>query len=112
MAHLVVGKEVRVDDRKKDRYGRTIGRVWVAPDSCRAAKCPKTLDVSRAQLTQGLAWHYKKYENEQPPEERAQYAFAEEGARAKRVGLWRDAEPEPPWDWRHRPKGHGRQSPQ
>jgi len=29
MSELVIGKEVRVDARKNDRYGRTIGRVWV-----------------------------------------------------------------------------------
>jgi endonuclease YncB( thermonuclease family) len=48
----------------------------------------------------GLAWHYKQYANEQPKEEREQYSFAEFEARVKKVGLWIDAEPVPPWDWR------------
>lgn len=99
MAQMVFGKEVRVEDRKKDRYGRTIGRVWVASAECKA-ECPKTLDVSLAQLKQGLAWHYRQYAKEQPAEERGQYAFAEEEARAKRVGLWGDPDPVPPWEWR------------
>ena len=100
MSRLVFGKEVRVDDRKKDRYGRTIGRVWVASDECRQVDCPKTLDAGMALLTVGLAWHYKRFENEQPPEEREQYSLAEDEAHAKRAGLWRDAEPVAPWDWR------------
>lgn len=100
MSELVFGKEVRVDDRKKDRYGRTIGRVWVASADCTASDCPKTLDAGMALLTVGLAWHYKKYEVEQPEEERGQYAFAETEARAKRVGLWQNANAVPPWDWR------------
>jgi endonuclease YncB( thermonuclease family) len=79
---------VRVDARKKDRYKRTIGRVWVASDDCKATDCPKTLDAGMALLTQGLAWHYKQYAKEQPLEEREQYSFAEYEARAKRVGLW------------------------
>jgi endonuclease YncB( thermonuclease family) len=102
MSDMVFGKEVRVDDRKKDRYGRTIGRVWVASADCKASDCPKTLDAGLALLTMGLAWHYKQYAKEQPQEEQGQYAFAEEEARSKRVGLWREAEPVPPWEWRHR----------
>lgn len=33
-------------------------------------------------------------------DERVSYAEAEERARAGRKGLWVDAEPVPPWDWR------------
>jgi len=104
MSDMVFGKEVRVDDRKKDRYRRTIGRVWVASAECQASDCPKTLDAGMALLTAGLAWHYKQYAKEQPEEESEQYSFAETEARAKRVGLWIDAEPVPPWEWRHRSK--------
>ena len=108
MSELVFGKEVRVDDRKKDRYGRTIGRVWVASAECKESDCPKTLDAGMALLTVGLAWHYKKYEKEQPEEERGQYAFAETEARAKRVGLWHDGNAVPPWDWRKPTANPGR----
>ena len=101
MADMVFGKEVRVDARKTDKYGRTIGRVWVASAECKAAECPKTLDAGMGLLTMGLAWHYKRYESEQPAEERGQYSFAETDARSKRVGLWSDAERVPPWEWRH-----------
>ncbi len=104
MSDLVFEKEVRIDDRKKDKYERTVGRVWVAPAECLASDCPKTLDAGMALLTMGLAWHYKKYATEQPEVEREQYSFAETEARGKRVGLWRDAEPVPPWEWRHREK--------
>lgn len=34
------------------------------------------------------------------PQERGQYEFAETEARARGVGLWNDAQPVPPWDWR------------
>ncbi len=104
MADMVFGKDVRVDAKKKDKYGRSIGRVWVASAECQASDCPKTLDAGMALLTMGLAWHYKKYEKEQPEEERGQYSFAEIEARGKRVGLWSDPKPVPPWEWRHRDK--------
>ena len=100
MADMVFGKEVRVDYRKTDKYGRTIGCIWVASAECQGSDCPKTLDAGKTLLTMGLAWHYKQYANEQPKEEREQYSFAEFEARVKKVGLWIDAEPVPPWDWR------------
>ncbi len=102
MSDMVFGKEVRVDGRKQDKYRRTVGRVWVASTECRRSDCPKTLDAGMALLTIGLAWHYKQYEKEQPEEERGQYSFAEIEARAKKVGLWSDPNPVPPWEWRRR----------
>jgi len=103
LARLVFGQEARVDWHKTDRYGRLVGTVWVASSdsACRGRPdCPKTLDAGLAQLTVGLAWHYKRYADEQTPQQRGQYAFAEEEARARRVGLWREANPVPPWEGR------------
>jgi endonuclease YncB( thermonuclease family) len=54
------------------------------------------------QLTVGMAWHFKRYAQEQSPERRGQYEFAEEDARARKVGLWSDPDPVPPWEWRRR----------
>lgn len=51
------------------------------------------------QIKRGMAWHYKLYEREQPPEDRVTYAEAERGAREARVGLWQDAQPVPPWEF-------------
>lgn len=41
MSDMVFGKEVLVDTRKKDKYGRTIGRVWVASAECKVSDCPR-----------------------------------------------------------------------
>ena len=96
------GKVARLDWHKPDRYGRLVGKVWaVLPDArCQHAACPKTLDVGLTQISQGLAWHYKKYAHEQSEEDRERYAFAELEARARRAGLWRDPAPVAPWEWR------------
>ena len=112
-----MGKHVRVEWSKQDRYGRLVGKVWVTPVSHPCASkgepCPKTLDVNLAQLTVGLAWHYKEYEKEQSEEDRHRYAFAEQEARARKAGLWSEPDPTPPWDWRHgnrrRPDQEGHQ---
>lgn len=95
---LVQGRNVIVIWHKRDRYGRILGRV-LAPE-CERGACPATLDTGLAQLNAGLAWHYKQYAREQGPEERTRYAAAEQDARSKQEGLWRDANPVPPWDYR------------
>lgn len=53
-------------------------------------------------VDRGMAWHYKRYEAEQHPADRAAYAAAEDAARAARLGLWSDPDPVPPWEWRSR----------
>jgi endonuclease YncB( thermonuclease family) len=73
-------------------------------DHCPGVECPYVRDVNLEMLKAGLAWHYKQYEREQAKEDRERYAAAEEEARAGRVGLWRDAEPVAPWDWRKKEK--------
>ena len=105
LSRAVFGQEVRIEWAKMDRYGRIVGKVWVTPPEspCARPPCPKTLDAGLAQLTVGLAWHYKQYQNEQSVEDRERYAFAEQEARAKRAGLWSQPDPIAPWDWRHGP---------
>lgn len=91
LSDLVFGKTVTVDWNKTDKYGRTVGKVIVNGQ-----------DANLSQLQAGLAWHYKQYEKEQSASDRSSYAQAEIDARTRRIGLWRDATPIPPWDFRHR----------
>jgi endonuclease YncB( thermonuclease family) len=90
---------VRVTYSKRDRYKRSVGVVWAAMPDCHG-DCPLNLDTGLAQVRLGHAWHYKKYQKEQTPADRVRYADAEIEARENREGLWRDAEPMPPWEWR------------
>lgn len=66
-----------------DRYGRTVARV-----KCRGK------DANLEQVRAVLAWAYTKYMTDQA------VLDAELAAQRERVGLWRDAEPMPPWIWR------------
>lgn len=100
LSRLVFNKEVRVEWQKRDKYKRTIGKVWVQPGDCK--ECAKTLDANLAQLTTGMAWWYRQYAKEQAVEDQHRYSHAETEAQARRVGLWADPNPMPPWEWRHR----------
>jgi len=46
-----------------------------------------------------MAWHYKEYQHEQTTQDRLVYRD-EDSAKARRVGLWKGANPVPPWEWR------------
>ncbi|MFZ2540912.1 MAG: thermonuclease family protein [Gallionella sp.] len=93
LSALVFNKQVTVEYSKKDRYGRTVGKIMV-----------DGIDANLEQIKVGLAWHYKQYQNEQSVQDQAAYAQAEDQARAETRGLWGDAEPTPPWDWRKQQK--------
>jgi endonuclease YncB( thermonuclease family) len=105
LAALVHEQPVRVEWHTHDRHGRIVGKVWVAAPNapCRGKPdCPMTLDAGLAQITTGRAWWSRTDVDEQPPEDRAGYASAEQQARAAKAGLWRDGTAVPPWEWRAR----------
>lgn len=83
------GKVVSVEFNKLDKYQRIVGKIMF-----------NGKDVNLHQIQRGLAWHYKKYENEQEVEDRSIYANAEYLAQRDRLGLWSETNPKPPWDFR------------
>lgn len=86
---MILQKSVTVETDKTDRYGRELGKVLLGDT-----------DINLAQIKAGLAWHYKKYERDQTTGDRVNYSAAEKEARAFNYGLWRSANPIPPWDFR------------
>jgi micrococcal nuclease len=73
-SELAFGKVVTVQPRDTDRYGRTLNHELVRS---------------------GFAWWYQKYASGDTTLEQL-----EAEARATRRGLWSQASPIPPWDWR------------
>jgi endonuclease YncB( thermonuclease family) len=86
LAELCRGKEAAVVERGKDDAGRVLGAV----------RCGE-VDVNAEQVRRGLAWVHLRY----LPLGSPLYEF-EANARLRGVGLWRAAEPIPPWEWRSR----------
>ena len=85
LEELIAGKFVRIKaQQKSDRYGRLI--VW--------AYTPDGEDVSAEMLKAGLSWHFRKYDNS------AIYSQLENEARKNRFGIWSEANPVSPWDFR------------
>jgi endonuclease YncB( thermonuclease family) len=76
----------------------------VTEPDCRLDTCSRNLDAGLSQISAGLAWWYRKYAKEQSTGDASRYESAEADAISRREGLWYDAQPTPPWDWR---KGRG-----
>ena len=93
LSQLVYNKQVTVEYQKKDKYGRTLGKVIL-----------NGTDVCLEQIKLGMAWHYKQYKSDQPKEDRETYAQVEQTARVQAVGLWKDKMPNPPWEYRKQQK--------
>ncbi len=93
LAEMVFNKTVTVEWDKLDRYGRTVGKVMV-----------NGVDVNLVQVKAGMAWWYEKYRKEQSERDQYTYSAQEQEARGRRVGLWSNPNPVPPWDWRKRLK--------
>ena len=98
LASMVAGKDVRVETSKNDRYGRVLGKVWMQPQDC--SGCGKTLNANLAQILAGMAWWYQDYARDQPAQDRVRYESAVKEARQRKLGLWSEPAPIPPWAWR------------
>ncbi len=85
LSDMVFGRQVRVAIRDTDRYGRTVGRVYVA-----------ALDINAEMIRQGAAWVYRQYSTD------PSLLRLETEARIARRGIWAlpEAERTPPWEWR------------
>jgi len=110
LAAMIAGREATIDLRGTDRYSRALGVVLLQEPPSGGA--PSTLappkDINLAQIASGCAWHYKQYQKQQKPEERRAYSEAEVSARTRRLGLWRDPSPQPPWQYRREGRGSRR----
>jgi micrococcal nuclease len=81
---LVFGKRVRMEAKNTDRYGRTVGIIYL----------PDGRSLNEELVRAGLAWHYKAYSKD------PKLAGLEAEARRQKRGLWAGPTPIAPWDFR------------
>ncbi len=89
LAALAYQRQVTVEYKKKDRYGRILGKLLV-----------NGMDANLEQIKSGMAWHYKPNPRDLSPPDRIRYAQAELEAQAAGRGLWSDRHAVAPWDFR------------
>lgn len=84
LSGLVFGKTVTVTPANKDRYGRTVAQIKA-----------DGVDVNNRMVEMGAAWWYTDYAKNDTIKQQLQ-----SDAQGKRIGLWADKNPMPPWDFR------------
>jgi len=83
LSDLIFNKQVAIRKTGIDRYGRTLGIVYL-----------DSLNVNEEMLKDGMAWHYKQYDKNK------EWAEMEKRARSEKKGLWKDEKPIAPWETR------------
>jgi endonuclease YncB( thermonuclease family) len=84
LSDLAFGKDLTVTSTGRDQYGRLL--AWLAVGST---------SINGEMVKSGFAWWYQKY----APKE-TELADLEADARKNRRGLWIDAAPVAPWNYR------------
>ncbi|MBF0537092.1 MAG: thermonuclease family protein [Nitrospirae bacterium] len=88
LEQLILGKDVEVTLTGEKTYNREVCILRL-----------NNADINLRMIALGYAWAYKHYLK---PPYMDDYINAQRQARAARAGLWQDANPEPPWDFRAR----------
>lgn len=94
---MVFGKHVQVTVLDVDRYKRNVGVVHVDGTT-----------VNEALLKNGYAWLYTKYCDQSFCD---RWEELEKQTSSKKVGLWADKTPMPPWEWRKNQRGEQQPQP-
>jgi endonuclease YncB( thermonuclease family) len=85
LSDLCFDKEIKIHfSGDKDRNGRYVCEIFNLDG----------LNLNKEMVIRGMAWHYKKYSSD------STYAELENQARKNKIGLWKDPNPIPPWEWR------------
>jgi len=83
LQELVGKKTVRIDSQAVDQYGRVIGNISV-----------DGINVNQAQIKRGMAWENSHFHTDK------NYLAMQDDARQSKRGLWSQANPENPSNWR------------
>lgn len=89
LSDMCFDKQARIATQGRDRYGRTIGRIYCFTPGVRTE-----VDANAEQVRRGMAWVFDRYATDH-----ALYNLQDD-ARSARRGLWADQSTTPPWEWR------------
>lgn len=87
LMYKLLGKEITAEVQDRDQYGRTVAVVQLGGR-----------DINAEMVAEGMAWAYRQY---LAGPYASQYISLETKARRQHRGLWRENNPQPPWEFRH-----------
>jgi len=94
LMYKIMGRQVSAEIVENDQYQRAVAIVRY-----------NGRDINREMVAEGMAWAYRQY---LLGPYASVYIGAEEMARSRHKGLWRDNNPMPPWEFRQAIKKGGR----
>jgi|GEM_PF-643835 len=86
LMYKIIGRQVQADIMDTDQYQRAVAVIHY-----------EGRDINREMVAEGMAWAYRNYLKGAYA---SKYIDAEERARSRRLGLWRENNPLPPWEFR------------
>jgi endonuclease YncB( thermonuclease family) len=96
LMYKIIGRRVNAEIIDIDQYKRAVAVIRY-----------EGRDINREMVSEGMAWAYRQYLQGSYEQE---YITGENRARTHRAGLWREPNPQPPWEFRNGPKGRGKHS--
>lgn len=91
LMYKIMGRQVSAEIVDADQYQRAVAVIRYGGR-----------DINREMAAEGMAWAYRQYL--QGPYA-SEYIGAENRSRSRKAGLWRDANPRPPWEFRQALQG-------
>jgi micrococcal nuclease len=94
LMYKIMGRRISAEIVDIDQYKRAVAVIRY-----------EGRDINREMVAEGMAWAYRQYL--QGPYE-SEYINSETRARSRRTGIWRESNPQPPWEFRNGQKGVGK----
>lgn len=88
LKNLIENKDVKVEIKERDMYGRIVGIVYY-----------QNKNINLHMIETGNAWYYRQY-----AKGNTEFEKAEKAARDSQIGLWKNKNPQAPWDYRKNKK--------
>ena len=88
LKEMIQGRSIFIKPQVKDRYGRTVGEVYVGSTN---------ININLQMVREGAAFAYRKYLKQCDQDE---YLKAESTAKRNRKGVWGPYQTQLPWEYR------------
>lgn len=90
---IIGGKDIYIEEHTIDCYDRTVATIFLKKNG-------DWFNVNERMVTLGHAWVMRRFYEHLSPERKKKLNDLERWAKNKKIGLWKNPNPIPPWNWR------------
>lgn len=92
---LIGRRKVHIEEHGLDNHGRTLATIYT-----RHKQTNEWMNVNERMVMLGHAWVMRMFYDHLPTDRQNKLNRLENWAKSKKVGLWQNENPIPPWKWR------------